>query len=34
MMQLLESAAARFEEIREQIRQIKKDIDDGKDDRR
>lgn len=34
MMQLLESATARFEEIQIQIQQIKKDIDDRKDDRR
>lgn len=34
IMQLLESATARFEEIQIQIQQIKKDIDDRKDDRR
>lgn len=34
MMQLLESATDRFEDIRIQIQQIKKDIDDRKDDRR
>ena len=34
IMQILESATARFEEIQIQIQQIKKDIDDRKDDRR
>lgn len=34
IMQLLESATARFEEIQIQIQQIKKDINDRKDDRR
>ena len=34
IMQILESATARFEEIQIQIQQIKKDINDRKDDRR